>query len=143
MIGDVFYERPSYGYALRSLRFFKKGVHFKDFKFGEGWIIQKLHSGNQNFCLICSFSVKRAPLKQKLYPFIEYRILNFWLSDVSHCVLQTNLRRIRLVYIFKIVMNSTFTWALPNKSFSGLHCYKIFGNIIDCVWPAPWICQVF
>ena len=47
-------------------------------------------------------------------------------------------------------MNSTFTWAMPNKSISVLpitkknyfklfHCYKILCKIIDCVWPAPRI----
>ena len=41
----------------------------------------------------------------------------------SHCskfVLQTNLPRIGMVYIFRTVMNSTSTWTMPNKSISVL-----------------------
>jgi len=80
---------------------------------------------------------------------------NFWtflipsLSHCTKCVLQTNLHRVRMVYIFRTGMNSTFTCTMPNKSISVLpinikfqktiHCYKILGKIIDCVWPAPRI----
>ena len=35
-------------------------------------------------------------------------------------VLQTNLLRIVMVYIFRTPMNSTFLWAMPNKSISVL-----------------------
>ena len=70
-------------------------------------------------------------------------------THCTKCVLQTNLPRIRMIYFFRTGMNSTFTWAMLNKSVSALpitwnfkktfHCYKSLGKIIDCVWPAPRI----
>ena len=38
----------------------------------------------------------------------------------TKCVLQANLPRIQMVYVFRTGMNSTFTWAMLNKSISVL-----------------------
>ena len=52
--------------------------------------------------------------------------LYFGTIDNAHCtkcVLQTNIPRIRMVYIFRTGMNSTYfhmIWSMPNKSISAL-----------------------
>ena len=53
-------------------------------------------------------------LVHSLYrPLISHHFEN---KTCTKLVLQTNLPRIGIVYIFRTGMNSTFTWAMPNES---------------------------